>query len=69
MYGLITLQVPSRELDTKTEKQLPDVVKRPVIVDVCPDKQCNREGKLPIPSTSNKLQSKLSKQMHHYSGE
>ncbi|KAF7838189.1 uncharacterized protein G2W53_006671 [Senna tora] len=43
--GLATLQVPSRELDTNTEK-LPDVVKRPVMVDVCPDKQYAKQFNL-----------------------
>lgn len=36
-HSLVTLQVPSRELDTKTEIELPDVVNRPVIQDLCSD--------------------------------
>lgn len=56
-HSLVTLQVPSRELDTKTEIELPDVVNRPVIQDLCSDEQCNKECKLPESSVSNKLQS------------
>lgn len=57
MHSFITLHVPSRELDIKTEKLLHGVVKRPVIEDICPDKQRNKGGELPLSSTSNKLPS------------
>ena len=37
VHSLVTLHVASRELDTKTEIELLDVVNRPVIEDLCSD--------------------------------
>lgn len=36
-YSLVTLHVPSRELDTKSEFEVPDAVSRLVIEDTCSD--------------------------------
>lgn len=58
------MHVPSRELDIKIEKQLQVVAKRPVMEDMCPDKQCNKGFELSVSSTSSKLRLNRVQQMH-----
>ena len=59
MFSFVSLHVPSRELDTRTGLELPDIDNRPVIEDVCSNKEWNKEGNLPQSAMSSKLPSKL----------
>ena len=66
MFSFVTLHVPSRGLDMRSGLELPDIGNRPVIDDVCSNKEWNKEGNLPQSMMSSKLTSKLIRSSYIY---